>query len=49
MKQAEAIQSLAKALVEKKNRKGYRPKQGKWVKKPGKLGMRPIKGKATLR
>ena len=47
MKQSEAIQSLAKALVNKKNRRGYRPKKSEWGRKP--KPMRPIKGKASLR
>jgi predicted DNA-binding WGR domain protein len=55
MKQSEAIQSLAKALVNKKNRKGYRPKGSMGGSKIGskwatKRPMKPIKaGKATLR
>ena len=51
MKQSEAIQSLAKALVNKKNRKGYRPKGSKGGSKwATKRPMKPIKaGKATLR
>jgi hypothetical protein len=48
LNQSQAIQQLAKVLVQKKaTRKGYRPKESAWGRKP--KPMKPIKGRATLR